>query len=132
MAFDELDGLQPNTQKTGTQTNNLGTASNPWDTVYATSGNFTNAAITANGVKVAGVYTTVGTIPQNANGLQVTHNLNNTYPVVQVYTADGSGVLMGSGVAYGVRVDTSGANDVYLFAGNGNASLTGAHIVVVG
>lgn len=130
--YEQTDGFEPNKQ-TPPSTTKLGASDNVFSEVHATSGNFNNLVVGSTDKSVAGKHVVTGVIPANTNGLLVTHNLANAYPVVQVYDSSGSGILMGSGAPGSVTgywtVESSGANTLYLYA---DVAMTGANIVVIG
>lgn len=117
MALDELDGLQPNTQKPGNS--KLGTADNSWDEVFA-------KAVYTSGAKVPGLYTTTVDLVAGV-AKAITHNLNNGNPIVQVY---GSGAGNGPSLPVGSGTPSLGLSALVTYVASG-VSVSVVHVSAV-
>ena len=131
--FEQTDGFVPNKQ-TPPATTKIGASDAPFSEVNATtvSGTTVNAgALTKLGFTVPGIYSeTVDLVVDTA--YVVTHGLNNSNPIVQVY---GSGtneqIPFGSGMASPILYAVSGssANAVTITC---NLGAPGSKVVVIG
>lgn len=138
---ERFDSLYPNRQ-TPPSLKQVGGSNtlDKWDEVYSTSGNFANLVVN-NGTadrRVPGMYTaTVNFVGGTA--LTVTHNLNNSNPIIQVYGSGlnqqlpfGSGTVnqaLPSPQSIVVSASGSSANAVQITVTSGVA---GAKVVIFG
>jgi hypothetical protein len=130
--YEQSDGFVPNKQ-TPPATSKLGASDALWGEVNATavSGTTVNAgALTKLGFTVPGIYTeTVDLVA--ATAYTVTHGLNNSNPLVQVYGSGTNEQLgFGSGVATVITaLSGASANAVHVTV---NAAAPGSTVVVIG
>jgi len=130
--YEQSDGLVPNKQ-TPPATSKLGASDALWSEVNATaiSGTTVNAgAVNILGRAAAGYYSeTVDLVAITAK--TVTHNLNNSNPLIMVYGSGTNEVLpMGSGVGTVIEsASGSTANAVVIVA---SAAAPGSVVVVIG
>ena len=118
---EQSDGLIPNKQ-TPPSTKSLGTSADQWDEVYATN-------LYRSGVAVSRYFSVSADL--GVAGVAVTHNLNNSNPVIQVY-GSGTNELygMGSGIATViVAASGSSANAVTITM---SAAAPGSTVVIIG
>lgn len=137
MAYNEFDSIQPNTQTPGSSF--LGTTANPWDTIIGTTVSGTTLGATtvyAGGNQLARLYTaTVDLVGGVA--LTVTHGLNNSNPIIQVYgsgtnhllTPGLSGLPAGYIASLVYMASGTSANAVQITA---NSGVAGAKVVILG
>ena len=144
---EESDGLIPNKQ-TPPATKQLGTTSDMWDEVHATT---ITGVTTLTGTTVSGTTIGAGTalylqgdaVPRRvqmsdnieAAGKKFTHNLGAQYVQFQVYDSNASGIPFGSGdagFASGLFINgfyASGTNDAYIYP---SAAVSGATVLFIG
>ncbi len=134
MVLEQTDGFEPNKQ-TPPATTRLGASDNLFTEIHATSGNFNDLVVGGTDRRVVAQYSQVGDVPATVVGLEITHNLNNSGCLVDVYKNGSVGQrhIRGSGTNAAVTgdylVEASGLNSLYIYAAT---ALTSVNVVVHG
>ncbi len=139
MVLEQTDGIEPN-KWPPPATKKMGAAKSVFSELHATSGNittldFTNAVVGGTSRTLVARYNQVGDVPGSVVGLEITHNLNNSGCMVDVYAngtvggrhQEGSGT--NAAVVGEYLVEASGLNSLYIYSA---VALTSVNVVVHG